>query len=87
MSEISPALMQKLKTDFPGYCKRFFKIKTKEGKLAPFVLNEPQMIIWRKLEQMMADDIPIRIVVLKARQYGIDVRTLHAALAVLLGRS
>src|SRR5690606_10408898 len=32
----------------------------------------PQMIIWRKLKEMLAAGVPIRIVVLKARQYGIS---------------
>lgn len=69
---LSQSLINKFKTDFPGYAKRFFVIKDKKGKLVPFILNEPQMMIWRVLKDMLARGIPIRLVLLKARQYGIS---------------
>lgn len=69
---LNPALINKIKTDFPGFCKRFLKIKTKKGNIVPFELNEPQLIIWRVLKDMLHRGVPIRIVVLKARQYGIS---------------
>ena len=72
MRSISPALAQKMKTDSPGYSKRYFKIKDKSGTLVPFELNSPQMIIWEELKTMLAEGKPIRVVILKARQYGIS---------------
>lgn len=62
----------KAKKDFPGFCKRFLKIKTKRDGVKPFVLNQPQLLIWNQLKKMLDDGVPIRLVVLKARQYGIS---------------
>lgn len=69
---VNHSLMQKMKQDFPGYAARFFVVKDKEGKIVPFKLNNPQMIIWNVLKKMLAEGKPIRLVVLKARQYGIS---------------
>lgn len=65
-------IAEKARTDFPGFCKRFLKIKTKRDGVQPFILNKPQMMIWLQLKQMIEDEIPVRLVVLKARQYGIS---------------
>jgi hypothetical protein len=48
-----------------------FKIKSKtEGKMIPFTLNYAQRIVLAELEDMRRQGIPIRIVLLKARQWG-----------------
>jgi hypothetical protein len=65
-------IAEKSAKDFPGFCKRFLYIKTKAGPVEPFVLNKPQMVIWLKLKELMDAGVPIRLVVLKARQYGIS---------------
>ena len=40
------------------------------GHLMPFILNNPQRILLNELERMRRDDVPIRLVLLKARQWG-----------------
>jgi hypothetical protein len=48
-----------------------FKIKSKtEGKMVPFRLNYAQRVVLAVLEDMRMDGTPIRIVLLKARQWG-----------------
>ena len=46
------------------YLESFCKIKTKEGKLAPFLLNEAQKHLYNKIKNNN------RIIILKARQMG-----------------
>lgn len=69
---VSHSLLHKIRTDFPGFCERFLKIKTKKGEIQPFILNRPQRIIWEQIKAMMRENRPIRLVILKARQYGIS---------------
>lgn len=47
-----------------------FEIKYKRGGVGPFILNYPQRIVLTELEQMRGEGIPIRIILLKARQWG-----------------
>ena len=68
-------IAERARRDFPGFCERFLVIKMKSGELKPFVLNEPQLIIWRVLKDLIDEGKPIRLVVLKARQYGISTFT------------
>lgn len=66
-------------TDFPFFCRRFLKIRPKKlgaaavkGKLVPFVFNEAQVIVWNRMCELMRAHMPIRLVILKARQFGIS---------------
>lgn len=48
-----------------------FQIKSKtEGEMVPFILNYPQLIVLEELEKMRISGTPIRIILLKARQWG-----------------
>ena len=47
-----------------------FQIKSKKGGNIPFRLNYPQTILLAELEDMRLEGIPIRIILLKARQWG-----------------
>ena len=61
----------RIKHDFPFWAATFVKIKPKKpGPLIYFWLNRPQRILVEKLEKMRLAHEPIRIVVLKARQWG-----------------
>ncbi len=40
------------------------------GETVPFILNYPQILLLTKLEDMRRADMPIRLVLLKARQWG-----------------
>lgn len=47
-----------------------FEIKYKRGGTGPFVLNYAQRVVLAELEDMRHKGIPIRIILLKARQWG-----------------
>lgn len=57
--------------DFPYWCARFAYIKTKGGgEDTLFVLNRPQRKFVEALERQRLAGLPIRLVLLKARQWG-----------------
>jgi hypothetical protein len=57
--------------DFQYWAYAFTVIKNKEGgKNIHFYLNYPQRILLKILEEMRLAEIPIRIIILKARQWG-----------------
>ncbi len=58
--------------DFKVYAKKYLKIKTKEGKIVPLILNKPQRIVLEAIEGQIQAGVPIRLLVLKARQKGIS---------------
>lgn len=59
------------KYDFEFWAATAVKIKDKEtGEDIPFILNRPQRRMLKKLEKMRRDNKPIRLIVLKARQWG-----------------
>jgi len=49
----------------------FYNIQNKmTGRMKPFSLNYPQRIVLAELEDMRARHLPIRLIILKARQWG-----------------
>ena len=57
--------------DFPYWCAVAVKIKPKGGgRDVPFILNRPQRLPVDKFESMRRAGKPIRLVLLKARQWG-----------------
>ena len=63
--------MERNKHDFEFWAATTIKIKHKEtGMLSPFILNRPQREILVELEDMRTKNIPIRAILLKARQFG-----------------
>ncbi|UKK52163.1 hypothetical protein L6472_06165 [Prevotella sp. E13-17] len=49
----------------------FYKIQNKiTGEMKPFSLNYPQRLVLDQLEGMRAEGLPIRLIILKARQWG-----------------
>lgn len=49
----------------------FFRIQSKTtGEMIPFKCNYPQRLVLEELESMRRDGLPIRLVILKARQWG-----------------
>jgi len=66
-----------LRRDFEQYCARALKIKTKAGKLVPLVWNRAQRKFANFLLYCLTNGIPIRCIILKARQLGFS--TLIAA--------
>ena len=57
--------------DFPFWAASFVKIKRKGGgDDAPFILNNPQRKLVSMFEEMRVAGHPIRVILLKARQWG-----------------
>jgi len=61
---------QRLKDDFMHYAAKCLKIRTKDAKVEPFVLNAAQLYIHERLEQQRKDTGRIRALILKGRQQG-----------------
>lgn len=62
--------MKKARNDFAWFCEKFVKIKNKQGRVVPLVLNDAQMIIVDAILALEAENKPVRIIGLKGRQQG-----------------
>jgi len=58
------------KYDYEFWCASCVMIKPKDSEPIPFVLNHPQRRYLAKLEEMRLGGKPIRLILLKARQWG-----------------
>lgn len=71
------ALRDRMRRDFPFFC-TYLKIKPKKdlassnAPLIDFKFNQAQRIVWEVMKQMIRDGVPIRLVICKARQFGIS---------------
>jgi len=63
---------KKLRDDFAFYAPRALKIRTKDGEIVPFRLNEGQNRLLEIVDAQMKADRPVRIIILKARQLGLS---------------
>ena len=63
-------LRQKLKDDYNHYASRCLKIRPKDGKLEPFILNKAQKYIHSRVEEQRALTGKVRAIILKGRQQG-----------------
>ena len=61
---------ERLSYDFEFWASSCAKIQDKKGKHIPFILNIPQRKLLRELEKMRLAGVPIRVILLKARQWG-----------------
>lgn len=68
---ISVLIKLRIRHDFAYWAYQFVVIKSKEGgDNIPFYLNYPQRKTLTSLEQMRLSNTPIRMIILKARQWG-----------------
>jgi len=63
-------IRQRLKDDFKHYSSKCLKIRTKAGKVLPFVMNEAQTYIHERIEDQRARTGKVRAIILKGRQQG-----------------
>ena len=64
-------LQLRIRYDFEFWAAMFVKIKDKKGQNdIPFILNRPQRRLLAMLEEMRLAGKPIRLIMLKARQWG-----------------
>ena len=52
------------------YMEKLLRIRDKSGEIVPLVLNEPQSRLYEQIKELRRQGVPVRIVVLKARQMG-----------------
>lgn len=64
---------QRLREDFPLYCRTNIRIKTKAAKLSMFELNKMQQKLWSFFLEDLLAGRPIRWYVIKGRQMGSTV--------------
>lgn len=62
----------KLKTDKRWYIENFLYIRNKKAEIIPFKLNQAQKIVMNIVENDMKLGVPMRYIVLKARQMGLS---------------
>lgn len=63
---------KRLLTDFPLYAKHCLKIRTKEGTIAPFILNAAQKRLQAVVDRQLSTTGKVRVVILKGRQQGLS---------------
>lgn len=52
------------------YIEEFLKIKDKNSNIIPFKLNQPQMKLYNLIKDLKEKHLPVRVIILKARQMG-----------------
>lgn len=57
------------------YIENNLMIKDKVGNLVPFQLNEPQIKLYNAIKRQQEKKVPVRIIILKARQMGFSTLT------------
>lgn len=62
--------LRALRADYRTFARKSLRIKTKSGKLAPFVFNKAQEYIHERLEEQKREKGWVRALVLKGRQQG-----------------
>ncbi len=63
---------RKLKKNFPFYSRKALKIRTEDGGVEPFILNDPQVFAHEALEKQLKETGKIRALILKGRQQGMS---------------
>ncbi|MBI3440658.1 MAG: DNA-packaging protein [Proteobacteria bacterium] len=63
-------IRRRLKAEFPHYAEKCLKIRTKQGAIAPFILNRAQQFIHTCLEEQKKTTGKVRALILKGRQQG-----------------
>jgi hypothetical protein len=70
MTDRERAIRVRLRSDFPHYAAKCLKIRTKSGRVEPFVFNRVQAYVHAELENQKAQSGRVRALVLKGRQQG-----------------
>jgi hypothetical protein len=65
----------KIKHDFAWYSENFLKIRDKKANIVDFKLNVAQKIVLGKIKELREQGLPVRILLLKARQMGMSTFT------------
>ena len=66
-------IRKRLYEDFSFYSKSALKIRTKEGNVAPLLLNPAQEILDAAVKTQLKTEGKVRVIILKARQQGLSL--------------
>lgn len=66
---------QRLRNDFPLYCKTVLKIRAKNSELVPLEFNDAQRTVYEKISKQWKEEGRVRVIILKARQEGVSTFT------------
>ncbi len=72
MSPDEKTIRQRLKDDFIHYASKCLFIRTKSGKIEPFLMNKAQRYIHDELQRQKGETGKVRALVLKGRQQGVS---------------
>ena len=75
MNEREKEIRRKLRDDFEHYAPRCLHIRTKEGRVEPFALNEAQRYIHACISEQKRLTGKVRAIILKGRQQGASTYT------------
>lgn len=75
MNDREKEIRQKLRDDFEHYAPRCLKIRTKEGRVEPFALNQAQRHIHACISEQKRLTGKVRAIILKGRQQGASTYT------------
>ena len=70
MDTTALAFELRLKNELPLYAKHLLRIRTKSGEVKPFVINDAQAYLHKRLEEQLAKTGKVRAIILKGRQQG-----------------
>jgi hypothetical protein len=65
----------KLKNDFVHYAAKCLKVRSKEIRIEPFILNKVQLYLHNIVEKQLAETGKVRVIILKGRQQGCSTYT------------
>lgn len=70
MDATTLAFETRLKNELSLYAKHLLRIRTKSGEVKPFVINDAQAYLHKRLEEQLAKTGKVRAIILKGRQQG-----------------
>ena len=70
MDQVARQRRLQLRNDFPFYARNCLLIRTKDGTVDPFILNDAQTYIHQRIEEQREKTGKVRAIVLKGRQQG-----------------
>jgi hypothetical protein len=68
-------IRKRLLNDFSFYANAALKIRTKDGQISPLKLNSAQQILDTVVQNQLATEGKVRVIILKARQQGLSTYT------------
>ena len=66
------AIRRRLRDDFNFYSSRCISIRTKDGEVKPLALNTVQQKLDAVVNKLISQNLPVRVIILKARQQGLS---------------